>query len=119
MWQHRIFIEVRVNFKNSTLFLKRFQELLALKQSNSTSTNVVFKKLNLLIDKFKNSHQDLSQDAFSTTSDGMTREEPFLEYVESYTSAILSDEKDDTLRKINETHDIVPGKYEGGLKVRN
>jgi hypothetical protein len=38
----------------------------------------------------------------------------FIEYVDSYRVKI---DENDTLGQINRTHDLVPGKYEGGLKV--
>lgn len=40
--------------------------------------------------------------------------ETFIDYIDSY--RVKMDEND-LLTKINQTHDLVPGKYEGGLKV--
>ena len=41
-------------------------------------------------------------------------EDNFIDYVDSY---LIKLDQNDPLAKINKTHDLVPGKYEGGLKV--
>ena len=40
---------------------------------------------------------------------------PFVEFVDSY--KLRLNEDDNLISQINKTHDLVPGKYEGGLKV--
>lgn len=65
--------------------------------------NIIFKKLDLIL---KTNEQDEKNDSVS--------DQVLLYYVDSIKLKI---DENDSLAKINKTHDLVPGKYEGGLKV--
>ena len=53
---------------------------------------------------------------WSTTSDQEHTTASSVDYVDSYRLSTI-DEADDELARINRTHDLVAGQYEGGLKV--
>jgi len=76
-----------------------YEELSVLKELNEKK-EIEFKKLHFCINNNEDSNDESSKE--------------FIEYVDSYKVKI---DENDILSQINRTHDLVPGKYEGGLKV--
>lgn len=77
-----------------------YEDLVALK---SEQNEIEFKKLYLTV----------ASDVDEDSEDGeYNSDEQFIEYVDSYRVKI---DENDLLSQINRTHDLVPGKYEGGM----
>jgi len=76
-----------------------YEELNSSKRKSFVKSEITFKKFFL---------SDNSDDKIGQSSTS------YLEYVDAYKLEI---DENDSLSKINKTHDLVAGQYEGGLKV--